>query len=408
MRGLFLVVLVGFLVALFPGVNYAAPNTNEVESFVAELGWTVQDLVEYLDFYELSLEDFEDMDELKEFLGEPLTEESLNVLLNDYGLSLEEASQLLIENGELEEGQSILDAYTFVEDLDMDLSFYNMTPLTDETLNKLLEDYELSYEELVELFDQNGDSIENYQYVEELDWAVWNYLYSDEEMDYSDIEGLFTDFGLTEEELERLFNHLMELDLEDPAKLEKLDELSTRMMAFADFEVAIELTSEQIAELLDIYTQMMQILDLDASFYLVKEGEKEQVSISTIMAMTSSEGYDLMIVLHNTKGEFLADLLLTGDMFSSELIEDTGKDLEQLEGIQEQVKSTVNSPSVKKEPVKPEPMKPETVENRPVNQTEHGGKLPKTASFAVEKAAGGLAILAVGFLFYRRFKYAQK
>ncbi|ARI76204.1 processed acidic surface protein [Halobacillus mangrovi] len=407
MRGLVMAVLVGLVVTLFPGVNYAAPHTNEVESFVAELGWTVQDLEEYLDFYELSLEDFEDMDELREFLGEPLTEENLNVLLSDYGLSLEEASQLLIENGELEEGQSILDAYALVEDLDMDLSFYNMTPLTDETLHQLLEDYELSYEELVDLLNQNGDSIENYEYVEELDWALWNYLYSDEEIEYGDLDGLFTDFGLTEEELERLFNHLMELDLEDPAKIERLDELSARMMAFADFEVATELTAEQIAELLDIFTQMMQLLDLDVSFYLVKDGAKEQVSISTILGMTSSEGYDLMIVLHNTKGEFLADLVLTGDMFSSELIKDTGNDLEQLSVIQEQSESAKATPA-KKAPVKSEPVKPDTVENRPAIQTEQGAKLPKTASFAVEKAAAGFAMLALGFFFYRRFKYAQK
>ncbi|KHE67652.1 processed acidic surface protein [Halobacillus sp. BBL2006] len=403
MKGLFLVVFLGLSVALFPSVGSAAPENKEVERFVEDLGWTFQDLEEYLDFYELSLEDFEDMDELREFLGEPLSEDNLNELLHDYGWSLEEATALLRENGELDENETILDAYIFLEDLDSDLYFYSLTPLTDEAIDQLLKEYELTYEELIEILEQNGDSIENYEYVEDLDWALWDYLYSEDEVDYEEIDGLFADIGLTDEELDRLYNHLMNLDLEDPATLAKLDELSNRMMAFADFDVATELTADQIAELMDVFTQLTQVFDLDVSFYLVNGEEKEAVSVSTLLKMTSSDGYDLLIVLHNTKGEFLADLLLTGDMFGSDLIKDTGSDLQQLEGV---VKD--DSETTKKMPVKPQPEKPETAEERPAVQTEHGAKLPKTASFAIEKIGAGLAMIFLSFFVYRRFKYAQR
>ncbi|GGD23183.1 processed acidic surface protein [Pontibacillus salipaludis] len=402
MRGLLLVVLVGFLVALFPAVSSAAPHSVEVDSLVEELGWTVQDLEEYLDFYDLSLDEFEDIDELTEFLGEPLTDENLNALLDDYGLSLEEASQLLMENGELEEGQRILDVYTFLDDLDMDLSFYNLSPLTDEALKQLLEEYELTYEELLELLEQNDDSIENYEYIDDLELAIWNYLYTNEDMDYEDIEALFAELGLTEEELERLFNHFIQLDFEDSAKVDRLDQIATRMMAFSEFEVATQLSEEQVAELLDIFTQLMQLLELDPSFYLVKDGEKEAVSISSILRMASSDGYDLMVVLNTAKGEFLADIVLTADMFSSELIRDTGKDLAQVGELKNQ------SESKPPEPVKPQSPKSGTEGDPVVFQTERGGKLPDTASFAVEKTAIGLAVMGLGLFIYRRFKYERE
>ncbi|MCA1011999.1 processed acidic surface protein [Halobacillus halophilus] len=402
MKGLFLAVLVGFLLVLFPSAGSADPSSDELEPFLKELGWTQEDLVEYLDFYEVRLGDFKDMEDLKEFLGEPLTEEHLQELLEEYGWTLEEAVELLMENGELEEGEGILEVYTFYDDLAADLYFYSMTPLTDELMKQLAESYEMSYEELIELLEQNDDSIDNYEYMEDLDSAVWYYLYG-EEVDDSYMEGLFHEIGLTDEEMDRLLEHFMAIDLEDPSVLEKLDNLSERMMAFENFEAATELSAEQVAELLDIYTQITKIFQLDVSFYLADGEVKEPVSIPSLMAMQSSEGYDLLIELHNNKGDFLADLLFTGDMFEAELIKDTGEDLQKVE----QVIQGGGGANLK-EPVKPEPVQPDLIEERPVHQTEHGAKLPKTAAFSFEKIGSGLLALFLGFFLYRRMKYAQK
>lgn len=402
MKGFFLAVLVGFFLVLSPSAGSAAPSSSELEHYLKGLDWTQEDLVEYLDFYEVRIGDFEDMEDLKEFLGEPLTEDNLQELLEEYGWTLEETVEVLKENGELEERESIPGVYTFYDDLAADLYFYSMTPLTDETMNQLAESYEMTYEELIELLEQNDDSIDNYEYIEDLDSAVWYYLYG-EDVDDSYMDELFNDIGLTDEEMERLAEHFMEIDLEDPSVLEKLENLSERMMAFENFEVATELSAEQVAELLDIFTQITKIFQLDVSFYLADGEEKETVSISSLMAMKTSEGYDLLIELRNNEGDFLADLLFTGDMFGADLIKDTGEDLQKVE----QVIQGGGGTNLK-EPVKPEPVQPDLIEERPVQQTEHGVKLPKTASFSFEKIGSGLLMLFIGFFLYRRLKYAQK
>ncbi|MDT8860345.1 processed acidic surface protein [Alkalihalobacillus sp. MEB130] len=389
-----LVVVLGLLALPFNAL--AAPTEAEVEEYVSGIGWSVEELEEYLDFYDLTLEDFYDLEDLTYFLGEVLTEESLMALLDEYGLTLEEATALLIENGELEEGQAILDVYTFVDDLDIDLYFYNLTPLTDENLEELLEKYELTMDELLSLLEEHGDSLEYYEHVEDLDWAIEYYLYYydedyyDEDIVFSDIDDLFEQLGLTYDELERLFKHFLTLDLENPAFLDRLDKLSERMMAFEDFDEASDVTPEQIAELLDIFTQLLDLFEMDVKFYLVKGDEKQSVSLATLMTMTSTDGYDLLIELYNKQGELLADLVFTADMFGSEIITETGKDLKKTEEvIVKQVEKKEQKTSEKK---------------KPVTKTERGAKLPKTASDYVANTAGGLVVALAGILLYRRFK----
>jgi processed acidic surface protein len=86
--------------------------------------------------------------------------------------------------------------------------------------------------------------------------------------------------------------------------------------------------------------------------------------------------------IYNTNGELLADLLLTAEMFGSEFIQETGKD------IQEAEKIVTELPATAKPPVK----------------TIKGGELPKTATNHVGNTLAGAAIAVVGMLLYRRFR----
>ncbi len=376
----FLVVL-GFVFA--PAASYAAPSSSELAIYLKEIGWSKQQMEEHLDFYDLTIKDFESVTELKSFLGPVLTEKNLNKLLVEHGLTKEEATALLIEYGELEEGQAILDVYKFYDDLDFDLYFYNLTPITDENLQQLLNDYELTMDELLALLEENGDSLEYYEFIEDLEWSVDYYLYGSD-IDFSEVDDLFSMIGLTDKELERLFEHFASLDYENPAFLEKLEELANRLMAFEDFEDPADLTAEQIAELLSIFKQLLDLFELDVKYYLVKEDEKKPVSLETLMTMTTTNGYGLLIEFYNKQGEFLADILFTADMFGPEIIQETGKDLKQVEKVVTKAK--------------------EKQDQKPVTKTEKGAKLPKTASDYVTNTAAGLAIAFGGFLLYRRFK----
>jgi processed acidic surface protein len=381
-----LLLVLGFVIS--PAFILAAPPSSDLQNYLNELGWTEAQLEEHLDFYDLSISDFDTVEEMIDFLGPILTEENLQELLAEHGLTLEEAIELLVLNGELEDGQSILEAYKFLDDLDFDLFFYNLEQITEENLQRLLDDYGLTLDELHALLEENGDSLDNYEYIEDLEWAIDYYLYGSE-VDFSDIEGLFSEIGLTSEELERLFNHFMSLDFENEAFINKLDELSNRMMAFEDFEDPSDLTAEQIAELLDIFTQLLNLFELDVKYYLVKDDEKKAVSLDALLTMTSSEGYGLLIELYNKQGEFLADLLFTADMLGSDLIKETGKDLKETENI-----------IVKKDTQKDG----QKDGQKPVKKTEKGAKLPKTASNYATNAAAGLVLTLAGLILYRRFK----
>ncbi|KHF38707.1 processed acidic surface protein [Halalkalibacter okhensis] len=399
MKGLFMSLLVVLGLVVSPLYSFAAVEETQLQDLLQEVGWTKDELEEYLDFWGLTLDDFDDFEDLSSFLGPVLTEETLEEILAEYGLTLEEATELLILNGELEEGQAILDVYTFVDDLDIDLYYYTLTPITDENLQELLETYDLTLEELIALLEEHGDSLDYYEFIEDLEWAVEYYLYyyeEEEEIDFSEIDDLFDQLGLTYEELDRLFEHFLTLDLEDPAFLERLERLAERMMVFEDFDEASELTAAQIAELLAIFQEALDLLEIDVKYYLVKDDEKKPVSLATLMTMTTTDGYGLLIELYNRQGEFLADLLFTADMLGSEIIVETGKDLKKTEEV---IVKQTEKKSEKKAEKKPAP-----AEKKPVKKTERGAKLPKTASNSIVNAASGLAVAVAGFALYRRFR----
>lgn len=378
------------LFGLFPAVSYAAPNEEELAAFLQEINWTEEGLIDHLEyFWDVSLEDFETMEDLIEFLGEPITEENLQQLLADYGFeNEEELTAMLVENGEMEANENVRDVFKYIDALDSTTSFltYTGTEINAETLQQLLEDYGLTMEELNALLEENEDALENYEYIEDLDIMVSIYLGADEMPGEDELTQMLADISLTDEELEALMTHFMTLDFEDPALLDKMMDLESRLMAFGDFESAEELNEEQIAELISIMQEMMDLFQLDAEFYLVKGNEKIHLTTEEMMVLEETNGFDLLIELFNTQGEFLADMIITADMFSSELIEDTVGDLNQAETVikkQEPVKAKSATKSVK---------------------TVKGGKLPNTAGNYAEGILAGMGLIVLGAFIFRKRK----
>ncbi|MEL3971213.1 processed acidic surface protein [Rossellomorea oryzaecorticis] len=377
---LVLVLGLGFL----PGMTYAVePNEPDFEEFLKNIGWDKQDYIDFLESKEWYLEDYESVEDL----GTPLSEESIQLVLQEFDLSRDELNQLLVEYGDIEEGQDVLEGtwIIFSEELQEYVDFYlngwEGTPIDEENLMQLLNDFGFDSKEALEQFlKENDDSIENYEYIEDLELAVDIYVNGEANLD--EVYGLFTEIGLTDEELEKLFAHFETLAIEDPAFLDQLIELSERMMVFEEFDTAEELTAEQIAELFDIFNDMLDLFQLDTKYYLVKDDEKQVISFETLMTMDTANGYDLLMELYNKQGEFLADLLLTADMFGSDLIQETGKDIKQAKEI-----VTADTPNGSK----------------PLVKTVKGGKLPKTASDYVGNTLVGFAFVLVGALLFRRF-----
>lgn len=371
--------------SLLPVTSFAMEsNDKDFEAFLEEIGWEKQDYIDYLESKDWYLEDFESADEL----GTPLTEESIEPILTDYDLTREELNELLADYGDIEVGQDVLDSeyLLFAEEVYDYVGYYlddtYGTLINDENLQELVERYGFaSADELEEYLQQFDESIDHYEFIEDLDSTVDYYMNGGADLE-AEIDELFLSMDLTEEEMDRLLEHFITIYEENPDFEDQLYTLSERMMAFGEFDSADDLTAEQIAELLDISNDMLDILQLDVKYYLVKDGVKKPLSVQNMMTMTSTDGADLLIELYNKQGDFLADIILTNEMFGSEIIKETGKDLQEAEQI------------VKEIPVK--------TATKAVEKTVKGGKLPNTASDYLQNTIIGLVIVLAGVVLFRR------
>lgn len=381
MRHLFIVfsILVISLASNSIKASALEPDDPEFDAFLEQIGWEKQEYIEYLEGKEWSLEYVDSVSEL----GSPLSEEGVQQVLEDFNLTREELNQLLVEYGDIEEGQDVMDStfYLFNEELSENVAYYldvwEGTPIDENNLQDLLEAYGFkSKEELEQYLNSFDDSIENYEFIEELEATVE--IYQTDGQALEEIQELFDSIGLTDEEIEKLFVYLEAIELDEQALLE----LSERMIAIEEFENLEELTAEQIAELLDIFSDFQDVFQIQTKFSLVKDGVKNDISIESLMKMTSSEGSDLLIEVYSKNGDFLLDVLFTAEMIGSEIITETGKDIKKAEEI------ITNNKTVTKT----------------VTKTVKGGKLPNTDSNYLDRALIGFGLVFMGALLFLRLR----
>jgi processed acidic surface protein len=79
---------------------------------------TQEELEAYLSYYDLTLNELKSVEELRDTLGPAVTPETLQNLLKQYEMTEAELTELLIEYGELEEGDSIIDTFHFIYDIE--------------------------------------------------------------------------------------------------------------------------------------------------------------------------------------------------------------------------------------------------------------------------------------------------
>ncbi|WP_425323608.1 processed acidic surface protein [Geobacillus subterraneus] len=191
--------------ALSPAGATAAINRAELEQYAESVGWTVSNLLTYLDRYGLTVADFRSMEELQRWLGTPLTDERLHAVLRRHGLTVEELDALLGQFGETAQD------YTFVEDLDRAIRFYSKHNAAMQQMNDLL--------------------------------------------------GVL---GMTEKEVRELTRHIASLG--DPQLPRQLAALSGRLRSFEETEGPW--TNEARRELRAIWDEALALLQLEAKLYV--------------------------------------------------------------------------------------------------------------------------------------------
>ena len=320
MKQKWLLLVVGLMLFTYlkPAVGFAVTDEAALKAFVQEEGFTsVEEFEDFYEYYFLEdLSDVKTVDELKEILGARITNKNVEELIVSYGYgSKQELIDELIEYGDMEEGSTLEETFIYINALDMHLDYYqspDLTPITDENLQALLDDYEITREELNAILGEMGESLANFTYIEDLDLFLMDYYFDDEEFMedlLSEIAGDFAEIGLTEEELERLFEHFMRIAEEDETILDRLFALEDRVNQLPDFESSDDLTEAQMNEIVSVFNEILNIFQLNAKYYLVKGDSKQPITLNELMHLETTNDADLLIELYNLQGEFLADLL---------------------------------------------------------------------------------------------------
>ncbi|GIN88169.1 hypothetical protein J6TS2_45550 [Heyndrickxia sporothermodurans] len=359
---------------MLPKISLATPNKDELKTYLESIGITEKELNDHLEYYyDESIKSFSSIDDLKKVIGEPINNNNFKQILTKYDFKDEaEVKAFLVENGDMEKGDSIYEVYHFTNALDEAISFYIGTPITDKNLKELLNDYDMTYEELLDLLKKNEDSINNYQYIEDLEDAI--ITYSDDM--FTDVfTEIFKEIGITDKEIENLMNHFMSIKMDESAE-QKLEKISERMMAIGDFESESDLSNEQIQEIVNAYQEMLSIFQLHSKFYLVKGSEKKPVTLNELVNMKSTNGYNLLIELYDYNGKLLADIIITPDLFGSEIIKKTVGKIEKVE---------------------------KTVA-KPIKKTIRGGELPNTSGFYGNYLLAGFVMLLLGLFMFRKWR----
>lgn len=317
-------------------------NQDELNAYLSEVRMTQEELEEYLSYYDLTLNELKSAEEVRETLGPAVTPETLQNLLKQYEMTEDELTELLMEYGELEEGDSIIDTFHFIYDI----------------------------EDIIDL---------------EMDYDEEEMEYDEEEI--SDLmDGLFTEIGLTDEELDRFMNHLMPI-VEDPSFESRLMAISDRMNQLEYFETIDELSAEQVAELLSIYNDLQSLLQIQFKFSLIQDGVTTNLSLEALFQLKELTNASLLVSIYDLNGHFLFDFTLTGEMIGSDLVKETGNDIKQSTEV---ISKVAEVKKEKKKPAKPE------------HKTEKGGVLPKTAGNYLFGALCGLVLMGIAFGLIRK------
>lgn len=255
-----LVVLGIIMFTTFANPTYAAITDEQLDQYLTDIGWTREELQEYFDYFELSL-----------------------------------------------------DQYATIEELQLELG----TPLTEENFAQLLATYNMTETQLDELFASFGDSVEDYLIYEELDASIDFYLNHDEYM--KEAEDFLADVGLTEEEVDQLFNHLMALD--ETELEQRMEEVAAKLEPFAALDPEAELTDSQKNELATVWAEMMNLIGLNPSYHLVDaNGVATPASFQELLSMNELGGKSLVLELYDLEGNLLLDMQLSEDMLTSDYL----------------------------------------------------------------------------------------
>lgn len=433
-----------------PQTASAAIKQKDLEAYAAELGTDVEGLNRYLeDFDWESIEDFnaDSVEELKDYLGEPVTKENFNAFLEENNYTREQFDQRLIDKGYAKKGYTA-DNILLVTDL-----YYVMgEPANAETLQMLADDLGMTEKELADLFSENGFDLYSFEYMDDLYELIYNdindvslyFLLQEVDMSKKELEQLLADNGVTlddfssydelasfiysesgydfemlweslnsepptlesigisKEEFRKFYDHINSVfnNISDTT-LEKLLELSERLYALGEFETINELDDNQRKEIVSVWYDFMDLFQLKAKFYLFDGSTKKEVTIEELSKITEIDDQILFVELYDVNGNLLMNFSITGKDVDNSIFNITNG----IEKPREEIEPAPKHEAPVKEKVAVAPAKTATETVK-----EEGKRLPDTASPVGNILAFGAVLMAAGAALYawnRRKKHSN-
>lgn len=255
--------LTSMLLLLLAVPASAAPPDAELNQYLAEIGWTKAELMEYLGYYEIPIDDFSTVEELKTILG---------------------------------------------------------TPINDTNLQDLLVRYELTEQELRELLGHFGDDLNGYKFIEDLEASVEFYVNHDSYM--ADVEDELKKIGITEEETEKLFTYLASVEEKFMSQLDETSGIDARLEKFLSVDDSSDLSDADLDELASILEETIALYEIDVKFRM----NNQAVSLKQLLAMKEINA-DIAVSIFAKSGELLMDYKVPQTFIESLMALDEGEEL---------------------------------------------------------------------------------
>lgn len=255
MKKMITLLYIVFLFLLPSSPVSAAPTTEELNEYAQSIGWTYDELHNYLTLKEITINDYKSIEDLKVQLGTPLTPDNLHTLLQKYHITIEELETLLAGFNEK------IQDYWFMEELEVSIDFY-----------------------------QNHEDV------------------------MLQLDRFLVNLDINEVEKHTLLTHFKELDLK--VLNEQLPVWKKKIDLFNLKNQESSLTKENQLQLLAIWKSITDQLDLVPVFYSFDDnGNRTELNIEKFLNNHSFDTVTLEV--YNDHKTLILDTVLTNEAFSS-------------------------------------------------------------------------------------------
>ncbi len=254
---------------LVPGVTAnAAPKQSELDAYLASIQLTQAQLEEYLESFGDSLDEYNTVGDLKDVLGERLTEETLAAILEEYEVTEQDVIDLAVEYDDMDPNTSLLDIYYFTSDI---------------------------------------------EYLIDIEYSSYSFSDFINEYDEDMVFGVVGGSDLTSAEMNKFVSYIRAVFEKEPESAAKMDVLYENLVKMG-IEDTTELTACETADLLNTMKEIEKTIHIDIKVFNEQGDVMKPLDFLALPAL--DENFVLKVL--DDKGNLLLDMILSDSLLSGD------------------------------------------------------------------------------------------